>query len=149
MSDEWKGLLGHLYSSLITRDLSLIYPVRMDVAALRVVQALVRVRAEVIALRLRQVLRQAGGAIAVEVSEARAHRRYGHAQAGCRLHGQPPVRLRRLYPVVELVVKQQVRKAGAAIIRIHDRIEKARADDAAAFPDARHLAQVDVPVVLR
>ncbi len=33
--------------------------------------------------------------------------------------------------------------------RAHDVVEQARADDAAALPDARHLRQVDVPLVLR
>ena len=39
--------------------------------------------------------------------------------------------------------------AGLRRERLADRIEQARADDAAALPDARHLGEIDVPVVLR
>src|SRR5205085_417861 len=135
--------------SLVTRHSSLSCPFRVYVAALRMIDALVCVRAEVIALRLRQVLRQARRAIAVEVGEARAHRRHSDPHAGGRLQGQPPVRLRRLYPAVERFVKQKIGEVGAAIIRTHDRIEEARADDAATLPDARHFTEVDAPGVLR
>src|SRR5436853_3813576 len=121
----------------------------MNVAALWMNYALIGVRAEVIALRLRQILRQVRRAIAVEISQARAHGRYGDAHPYSRLHGQPPVRLRRFNPVVELVVKQQVWQIGTAVIRIHNGIQKACTDYTPALPDSRHLAQINLPVVRR
>src|SRR5436853_6993334 len=93
------------FRSRITHHASLTCPFRMNVAALWMIYALIGVRAEVIALRLRQILRQVRRAIAVEISQARAHGWYGDAHPYSRLHGQPPVRLRRFNPVVELVVK--------------------------------------------
>ena len=51
----------------------------MNVAALRVIRAFVCVRAKIIALGLRQVLRQSRCAIAVKIREARRYCRHGNA----------------------------------------------------------------------
>src|SRR5438270_12208483 len=63
--------------------------------------------------------------------------------------GAAPGVLRGLDAGGEVVVEEEVREVGTALVRAHDRVEEARADDAAGLPDARHLAHVDVPLPLR
>src|SRR5436309_1203991 len=95
--------------------LQLFFPLGVDKLAARVIRALIGVRAEEVALRLRQVQRQIRRAVHVEVAEARRHRRHRDAHALSGGHCLPPARLRFERPGVEVRVEQQVRQVGAAL----------------------------------
>ena len=47
----------------------------------------------------------------------------------------------------EITIKQQIVQGGIALIRLHDAVEKSRANDAAASPNCRDVAEIKVPVV--
>ena len=65
-----------------------------------------------------------------------------------RLYGSPPFGLRALNSSVEFVVKQQICEVRLAVVSVHDRVEKTRANYAPAFPYSRQLAQLYIPVVV-
>src|SRR5215204_587165 len=122
-----------------------LFPLRVDEAGVGAVGALVGVRAEEVALRLRQVERQVLGAVRVEVAERGREGRDGDAGLRGRGDDPTPVGLRTLNVGVELGVEQQIRQVMAPVVGVLNFAEEARADDAAALPDARRLAEVDVP----
>jgi hypothetical protein len=97
---------------LFYETLSRLGPVDVEELAAGLVGALVGVRAEVVALGLEQVGRQAGRAVAVVVGRARAERRRGHAALGGERDDLAPVRLRLLDGLVEVRIEQQVREVG-------------------------------------
>src|SRR5947208_14060292 len=47
----------------------------------------------------------------------------------------------------EITIKQQIVQGGIALIRLHDAVEKSRANDAAASPSCCDVAEIKVPVV--
>src|ERR1035437_3623344 len=112
------------------------------------VGALIGVRPEEIALRLGQVLRQLRAAIAVEIGKRRRHRRNWNSHLYGGGYQFAPRSLEPLQPGHELRIQQQTGQAGLTFEGAHDVIEEARANDATALPDARHLAQVNVPLPL-
>ena len=63
-------------------------------------------------------------------------------------HGAPPRVLRAAHVAAELFVEQQIREFRFALVSLHDRVEEDGANDATAFPDARHLFEIDLPVEL-
>src|SRR5581483_254149 len=131
-----------------TLFLDQVLPLRMNEPKLGLVNPFIRVRAEEVALRLRQVERQVRGAVGVEVSEARRHRLHRDARRLRGRDGLPPARLGFEDPRLEVGVEQQIGQVGAALVRLLDLVQELRADDAAALPDAAQLAEVDVPVPL-
>src|SRR2546423_11458981 len=89
-SSHWRGLL----SALSLRGVGVGFPVSVNRALLRLVNAFVGMRAEEVALGLRQVLREIRRAVAVKVGEARRH---GERRNAVLLRGAErlaPVRLR-------------------------------------------------------
>ena len=114
------------------------------------IDAAIRVRAEEVALRLRQVRRQPRAAIGIVVGERGAEARHRNAEADGGLHDEAPAALdvgpadRR----PERVVEQQVDEVRVALERLADVAEQRGADDAAGAPDLGDLARIDVVVVL-
>src|SRR6185369_11264589 len=95
-----------------------------------------------------KILRKFCAAITVEVREARAHRRHRHSNPNRGLNCKPPVRLGVADPSIEVIIQQQVRQIRTAIICVHNRVQEARANYTTALPNPRHLAEIDVPVIL-
>src|SRR5664280_1126640 len=112
------------------------------------VGALIGVRSEEIALGLGQVLWQLRTAIAVEIRKRRRHRRNWNSHLYGGSYQLAPRSFELLQPRRELGIEQQIGQVGLTFEGAHDVIEEARTNDATAFPDARHLAQVDVPLPL-
>src|SRR5512138_3117520 len=121
-------------------------PIRMERAL--TVEAAVGMRAEVIALGLREVGWQPLTAIRVEVCERRAQCQHRDAHANRSLDEEAPALLARLYGLAEGVVQQEVRKRGISSKCSRDIAEQAGTDNAACSPDAGDLAQVQVISIL-
>ena len=66
------------------------------------------------------------------------------ARATTRRHGSCASRER----VGEEVGQHQVAQPGLVVVGLADAVQEARADDAAATPDRRHRAEVDLPPLL-
>ena len=81
------------------------FPFRVNESKRRPIRPLVRVRAEEVALCLRQVLRQIGGAIGIEVGQAGRHCRDRDAQGLRRGDDQTPARLRVERPGFEVGIE--------------------------------------------
>src|SRR5438270_7839494 len=107
-------------------------PIGVNEGAVGVVGALIGVRSEEIALRLRKVLRQAGAAIAVEVSQrsGKCRHRHSHFQRGA--YHAAPGGLGRVDAAEKIVVQHQISQLGLLVEGAHDVIQKERANDAAA-----------------
>src|SRR5437588_5314381 len=123
-----------------------LFPLGVNRAAAGLVRALVCVRAEEVALRLREIEREFRRPVGVEVADGGRHAGRGDARLHRGGDGPPPVTLRALDVSVEFGVEQKVRQVGAAVVGLLDLAEEPRADNAAALPDARALAEVDAPV---
>ena len=112
------------------------------------VDALVGVRAEEVALALHEGGGEALGAEAVVVRQRRRER--GGGDAGAR--GDRTIRrqdaLRAPEGLDEVRRGEQHRQVGGLAVGVGDAVEELGADDAAAAPDLRDRAEVDVPVVL-
>src|SRR5262245_60024479 len=119
----------------------------MDEAALGVVGALVGVRAEGVALRLREVLLQARRAAGVEVAESRRERRKREAGREPRGDDLAPRIVRAIENFGERSGEHEAREIAALLIGVHDLVEESGADDAAGFPDPSHLPRIDLPAV--
>jgi hypothetical protein len=111
----------------------------VDEALFGRVAPLVRVRAECVALRLGEVLRQRRGAIAVVVRDARGHRRHRDPVGLRQADHTTPRGLDRIELLANRLVHEEVRQVGTALVGGADHVEHPRADDAATFPDPRHL----------
>mmetsp|Transcript_13321 Transcript_13321/g.32540 ORF Transcript_13321/g.32540 Transcript_13321/m.32540 type:complete len:562 (-) Transcript_13321:464-2149(-) len=112
------------------------------------VGALVRVRAEKVALRLHQVGGQPLAAVRVKVGQRRGEAGGGHALRHRHAHHAPPRSVALCHLLGELGVDEQVGQRGVARVRLGDLVQEHGADDAAALPDARQAAQVDAPLLL-
>ena len=122
-------------------------PVGVEEFAPRPVDALVLMRAEIIALRLKQIGRQPRIPESVVVAQRRRHGRDPDSVQDRRRYNAPPGFLRSLDPFSEKWIQQQVRQAGIRIKCIFDLREKCRADDAAAAPEQRDPAVVQIPLI--
>src|SRR5436190_12829931 len=122
-------------------------PVGMEEFAPRLVNALIGVRAEVIALCLQQVGRQHRGAVLIVECQRRAEG--GHGDAALHRGGddRAPAFLATLDLAAEIVVEQQVHQFGIVVERLLDLAEEAAANDAAAPPHEGNTAVVEVPLV--
>src|SRR5947209_2853880 len=108
-------------------------PLAMYEWASRVVGALISVRAEEIALRLGQVLRQLRAAIAVKVRQCRRHRGNRNAEVSGSLHRGAPVRLRGFDALREFAIEQKIRQLRLLLVRLHDGVKQRGTDDASAL----------------
>ncbi len=121
-------------------------PQRVECAFL--VDALVGVRAEEVALSLHERGGEAVGTDAVVVRQRRRERRRRDTGLGCRDDDSAPGGLGagdRLGEVRGGEQDRQVRRLG---VGVGDAVEELGADDAAAAPDLADRAEVDVPAVL-
>ena len=90
-------------------------PVGVEELAARLVGPLVRVGAEVVALRLDQVRRQRRAAVAVEEGERRRVGRHRDARIDGRRDDPPPARLRLVHRIGEEGVEQEVLEARVTV----------------------------------
>src|SRR5262245_27602163 len=128
--------------------MSQFFPFSMHKSTGRIVDPLICMRPEEVALSLSQIERQVRGAISVKVREAGGHRRGRDAKRLRRCHRLSPARLGFDHPCFEIGIEQKIRKIRPALICLLDLVEKLRTDYAAALPNTAQLAEVDVPVVL-
>src|SRR5262245_60946484 len=122
-------------------------PVGVEKLAARLIDALVGVRAEIVALRLQQIGGQPLAAIAIEVAERGAQTRRGNPALHRCNHDASPRRLTARNGFPEEGVEQQVDQPRIAVECLLDLAEEGRADDAAATPDLRDAAVVELPVI--
>src|ERR1051325_3808287 len=99
-----RGSLRTAYC-LLSLLLQQLLPLRVDDASVGAVGSLVGVRAEEVALRLREVEREVLGAVRVEVAERGREGGDGYARPYRGRDGATPVRLRALYVRVEVRVE--------------------------------------------
>lgn len=109
-------------------------PIRVEKLTARRVRRFVGVRAEIIALRLQQIRRQAVGGVAVEVTQRRSHGRSRNAVRDSRSCDIAPRRDEFFHRLLEIRVEQEVTKFRILVICFLDLAEEDRADDAAAAP---------------
>src|ERR1700730_4472225 len=110
------------------------------------IRTLVSVGTEKVSLRLRQVQRQVRRAIHIEVIQAAGHGQHGNATLHRRSYCKAPVWLGLFYPGLEVGIKQQIGKIMPALVSLLYLVQELSADDAAALPNARDFAKVDVPI---
>src|SRR5664279_297834 len=116
--------------------------------AARLIDALVGVRAKVIALRLQQVRGQARGPVTVEERQRRAESRRRHAELDGTDDAASPGRLILQQCGGEELVEQQVFKLRVIVKGNLDLAKELAADDAAAAPHESDAAEVEIPLVL-
>ena len=126
-----------------------VWPVQVEELAARRVDALVGVRAEVIALGLEEVGGEPRRAVAVEVGQRAAEGGHGDAVPHRERHDLAPgVLAARRSARLKYGSSIRFTRPGFAAVGLGDLLEEARADDAAAAPDGGDLAEVELPVVL-
>src|SRR5690606_33674372 len=123
-------------------------PVGVEELSARLVDPLVRVSAEVVALGLQEVGRQATATVAVVERQRGRGRRRGDTGHGRLRHGRAPAPLGRRQLGGEEGSQQEALELGVLVVRGLDVAEEARADDAAAAPHLRYAAVVEVPAEL-
>src|SRR5919202_5944619 len=104
------------HSSLVFLLFEQLLPLRVDGPLVGAVRADVGVRAEEVALRLREVERQLGGPVRVEVADRGRHAGGGDARLHRGGDGPAPVTLRALDVGAEVRVEQEVRQIGPAVV---------------------------------
>src|SRR4030095_15901400 len=111
------------------------------------INALVRVCAEEIALRLQEICRKASGAITIEVRQRGGKRGDGYAMLDSNRNNKSPFRLRSFDDPCEIPIEQKIVQIAVALISLNDAVQEFRANDAAAPPDCGDVAQIQVPFV--
>jgi hypothetical protein len=113
------------------------------------IDTLVSVRTEEVALCLQQIRWQTRLPITIEVSERGGKRGDSHAVFdGCR-DRDAPVALRFPDDPREIAIQQEIVQSWIATVRLDNPVEKFRANDAPAAPDGSDVAEVEVPIVSR
>lgn len=123
-------------------------PLGVEELAFGLVQALIGVSTEEVALGLQQVGRQTLGAVAVVVAQGGGEGRSGDAVQGGEGHHFAPVLLGLAEHALEEGVEHQVHQAGVGAVGVRDAVEEARTDDATATPDGGDAAEVEAPALL-
>lgn len=113
----------------------------------RFVEAFIGMGAEIIALGLEEISREAFGAVAIVVAECGAERGCSDAKLDGGLDRVAPVGLRLADDVAEVGIENQVFEVGVATVGGRDVIEEVRADDASSAPDRSDVAEVEAPVI--
>lgn len=111
------------------------------------VGAVVRMRAEIVALRLNQVRRKRCGTIGIEEGKRGGESWRRNAKFDGGLDDVAPRRLRAVDHFAEIGREQEVFRVRIFVERFFNALEEHRADDAAAAPQERDLAVIEVPVV--
>src|SRR5215472_500056 len=115
----------------------------------RLIDALVRVRTEEIALRLQQIRWKASRAITVVIRQRSRKRGDRNAKFDSCGNDEAPFRLRSFDGSREILVEEKILQRRVTPIGLNDSIEKFSANDTAAPPDRRDVTQVQVPFVSR
>src|SRR5438874_3029899 len=111
------------------------------------IDPLISMRAEEVALCLKKVCGQTSGAIAIEICERRGKSGDRYSVFDGSRNDDAPAALRLSNGPGKITIKQQIVQGGVALVRLHDSVEKSRADNAPASPDRGDVAQVQVPLV--
>ena len=119
----------------------------MEELAAGFVGALVGVSAEVIALGLEQVGRQASGAVGIVVAKRRGKRRDADAALDGEADNFAPVGLGLLNRLVEVLVEEEIRELRVARVSLGDFLQEGGADDATTAEDLGNLAEIQLPAV--
>ena len=122
-------------------------PVGVEELPSGAVEPFIGVRAEIIALRLQQIRRQAVGGVAVKIAECCRHGRRGNAVLHSCRRDLAPRGDEFFHRLLEIRVEQEVTKLRIFVIRFLDLAEEDRADDAAAAPHEGNAAIVEIPAV--
>ena len=122
-------------------------PVDVEELAARMVDALVGVGAEEVALALQQVGGEFFRAIAVVVGQRAAHAGSGHALQRGGGDDLAPLRLELVDLALEVRIEQQVGEFAVAFEGLGDLLQEDGADDAAAAENLGDFSEVERPVV--
>src|SRR6478609_3913499 len=106
------------------------------------VDTAIGVRSKVVALPLREIRREVGGAIRIEIVERCAVRGNGHANGASQRNDVAASARAGIDPINEVGRKQQIFEFRIFAEGVPDGIEQFGADDAAALPDARDLSEI-------
>src|SRR4051794_39950681 len=117
-------------------------PVGVEEFATGLVDALIGMRAEVVALRLQQVRRQPSGSIAIEERQGGCERRRGNAHFDCPLQRLAPTILILVQYAREEAVQKQIAQVGSGDERFLDLAQETAADDTAPAPHQRDATHV-------
>src|ERR1051326_7787016 len=123
-------------------------PVGVEELAAGTVDALVRVRAEVIALGLQQIGRQTLAAVPIVERKRGGEGGNGHAGSHGHAYDTAPRWLAAIDDLMEIGVQQQVGETGIAVEGFLDLAEKSGANDAPGAPYHGDSAVVEIPVAL-
>src|SRR5271157_3400850 len=119
----------------------------MENMVVRLIDALIRMGAEVIALGLQKIGRQLFAAVPVEKCERGRKRRERNSQHDCLRYNSSPRRLTTVDDRFEIIVQQQVGKIGIFIKRGFDFFKEYTPDDASAAPQIGDAAEIKLPAV--
>src|SRR5215213_6266745 len=134
-----------VYSAVGAHLVAVLAPARVERAV--AVHPPVGVRPEQVAQPLDQRRRAALTAVAVVVGERGGEGRDGQADVHRVRDHAPPRVLGVGHRVAEVIDEQEVRHVRVRVVGLADAVEEARADDAAAAPDRRHRAEVELPAL--
>src|ERR1019366_1984094 len=126
----------------------LVEPLRVELLATRPVDALVAMRAEAIALRLQEVLREALRAVAVDVAQRGAHPERRNSQFERQAGGRPQAGGQFVDHGRELARGHEVHQIGLRGERGAHAVQDLRPDDAPAAPDLGDFVEMQVVTVL-
>src|SRR5690606_30949042 len=120
-------------------------PIEVEEPAAGLIDAFVRVCAEIVALRLEQIVREIGGAVAVVIGQRGGEG--GRGDPGLRGGGDDPapIGLAAGEYIGEERVEEEVFQVRRAVVGLFDLLEEAGADDAPAAPDHGDRAEVEGP----
>lgn len=113
----------------------------------RRIRPFISMRAEIIALCLQQIGREALGAITVEVAQGCKKRRRRNSRFRGFCTNEPPPFLRGGQPAREKGIEHKIFQIWILLVRIFDFTQEAAADDAAASPKQSNGAQIQIPAV--
>ena len=120
----------------------------MERLVFRLIDALVRMGAEIVALRLNQVGGQAFGTVGVEIGERGRKAGRGNTEFDGRLNDVSPRRLRAFDGVFKVRREKEILQIRIGVERFLNAFEEDRADNTSAAPQERDLAAVERPAVL-
>src|SRR3569833_292379 len=123
-------------------------PVCMEELTARFVDALVGVRAEVVALGLEEISGQTSRAVAIIEGKRGREGRSGHAKRNRAGECATPGFLVLVEYAGEEAVEQEIAEVGSGLEGVFDFAEEAAADDASTAPHQSDATHVEIPAVL-
>ena len=122
-------------------------PVNVEEFATGLIDALVGMRAEKVALALEKILGEAVGAVAVVIRQRAAETGQRHTEFRAEGDDMPPVFLRAFDLAAEIRVEQQVCELRVTSVSLGDFLQERRADNATTAPDLCNFTEVERPLV--